>query len=181
MEKLKKLNIEFQNYLDEISGSFTDDLTNILNDENIRYLGDHSKADIKAFYFEYEYDYLNLVCWAVNASGEIIIAPMMLPEKNDGKNSEADRWNAFIPEDIWNEAAEFCDSYEEEDADDLLDEYNDEKYTLFENWFFECWKKAAAATENKTDAYFSIHDTYFRTDLVTFETINDDDIAKRYR
>jgi hypothetical protein len=30
------------------------------------------------------------------------------------------------------------------------------------------------------DAYFSIHDTYFRTDLNTLKTLNEDEIAQRF-
>ncbi|WP_278379430.1 hypothetical protein [Chryseobacterium arthrosphaerae] len=54
------------------------------------------------------------------------------------------------------------------------------RYRLFEQWFFDCWKEAKAQTSVMMDAYFSIHDTYFRTDLNTLKTINEDEIAQRY-
>jgi hypothetical protein len=92
--------------------------------------------------------------------------------------NENEKWNALIPETIWTAAADFQDHYEGEDFDEILDEYDDEKYKLFEQWFFACWKKASRADPHKKR--FSIHDTYFRTDLNTLKTINEDEIAQRY-
>jgi hypothetical protein len=68
--------------------------------------------------------------------------------------NENEKWNALIPETIWTAAADFQDHYEGEDFDEILDEYDDEKYRLFEQWFFACWKKASEQTHIKRDAYF---------------------------
>lgn len=179
MEDLKKLNIELKKYLEEIGERLTDDLIDLLNGEHISYLDNDEKSDIKAFYFEYEYEYLDIVFWGVDSKGKIATNTVFLPTKKSAGN-EDDDWNALIPEKIWTASSDFQDHYEGEDFDDILDEYDEEKYKIFEQWFFDCWKKASAQTQVKMDAYFSIHDTYFRTDLNTLKTINEDEIALRY-
>ncbi|MGN7866830.1 hypothetical protein [Chryseobacterium sp. 22458] len=180
MEILKKLNIELQQYLKEISGDLTDDLVRLLKGENIQYLENKEQSDIKAFYFEYEFEYLNIICWGVDRAGKMATEKTALPGKNENTAQKNEKWSALIPEKIWTQAADFQDHYEGDNFDDILDEYDDEKYRLFEQWFFDCWKEAKTQTSVKMDAYFSIHDTYFRTDLNTLKTINEDEIAQRY-
>lgn len=182
MENLQNLNIELKKYLEEkISPMLILELTELINGKNINYLNNKSKADTKAFYFEYQYDYLNIIFWAADQEGERITEIIKLPSKEIDIINESDDWYALIPEKIWVTVTAFEDIYEEDDSDDILDEYNTEKYELFENWFLECWKKAVAQTKLEIDAYFSIHDTYFKTDLNSMETINTDEIAKRYK
>lgn len=182
MENLQSLNIELKKYLEEkISPTLIVELSELLNDKNINYLNNKSKADTKALYFEYQYDYLNIIFWAVDQEGERITEIIKLPSKEIDIINESDDWDALIPEKIWVTVTAFEDIYEEDNSDDILDEYNTEKYELFENWFLECWKKAAEQTKVEKDAYFSIHDTYFKTDLHSMETINTDEISKRYQ
>lgn len=181
MENLKKLNIEFKKYLEETSAQLTEDLIHLLDGENISYVDNKGKSDVKAFYFEYEYEYLDIVFWGVDQKGKIITNTIFLPTKKKSSAEESGDWDALIPEKIWNMVSDFQDHYEGEDFDEVLDEYDDEKYKLFEQWFFDCWKKASEYTKVKMDAYFSIHDTYFRTDLNTLKTINEDEIAQRYQ
>jgi hypothetical protein len=152
-----------------LSSQLIVDLTDLINGKNIIYLSNKREADTKALYFEYQYDYLDIIFWAVDQSGERITETIKLPLKKDKIND----WNALIPKQIWEAAADF--------EDDDLDEYNTQKYELFENWFFECWKKASEKTNVKTDAYFSIHDTYFKTDLNSMDTINTDEISEQYK
>lgn len=180
MEDLKKLNIEFKRYLGEISSQLTEDLIDLLNGENISYSDNNGRSDIKAFYFEYEYEYLDIVFWGVDRKGKIATNTVFLPSKKNSSTEENGEWNGLIPEKIWIAAADFQDNYDGDDFDDILDEYDDEKYKLFEQWFCDCWKKASEHTKVKMDAYFSIHDTYFRTDLNTLKIINEDEIAQRY-
>ncbi|KFF15486.1 hypothetical protein [Chryseobacterium sp. JM1] len=178
MQNLKQLNIDLKTYLEKTTEQFVKGLVQILEGKNADYLNGKSKTDIVAYYFEYEYDHLDISAWTIDKSGAIITNPVLLltqkEEENDGKES----WNALLPEKIWKAASDFQEEYE--DDDDRWDEYNEEKYEIFENWFFDGWKKASAQTDNKADAYFSIHDTYFKTDLNTLQTINDDEIAERY-
>ncbi|UTX48150.1 hypothetical protein [Chryseobacterium sp. MA9] len=178
MEDLKKLNIEFENYLDEISVPLTEDLIHLLEGKGINYLSGNTQSDIKAFYFEYEFEYLNIIFWGVNSKGKIETETISLPAKKNKNDDE--KWTALIPEEIWQKASDFQDDYEEDDFDEILDEYNDEKYRLFEQWFITCWKKASEQTNIQMDAYFSIHDSYFKTDLNTLKTLNEDEIDQRF-
>jgi hypothetical protein len=181
-ENLKQLNMELKNHLEEIRNGLIKDLVQMLKGENVDFLSGKTKTDIKALYFEYEYDYLDIVFWAEDQKGDIITHTMALSCQKKKQAGESEEWNSFLPEKIWTQASDFQEKYEEEDDfDDFWDEYNDEKYGLFENWFFECWKKAVEQSKATVDAYFSIHDSYFRTDLNTFKTINNDEIAERYK
>lgn len=181
MENLQNLNIELKKYLEQISSQLIVDLTDLINGKDIIYLNNKNETDTKAFYFEYQYDYLDIIFWSVDREGERITETIKFPLKKVDRINGSSDWNALIPKQIWEVAADFEDSYEEDELDDILDEYNTEKYELFENWFLECWKKASEKVNVKTDAYFSIHDTYFKTDLNSMETINTDEIAKRYK
>ncbi|WP_223606969.1 hypothetical protein [Chryseobacterium sp. OSA05B] len=181
MQNLKQLNIDLKNYLEEKTGQLVDALVQVLKGESAEYLSGKTKTDRVAFYFEYEYDYLDITTRTVDQSGAVIINPVFLFPQREKRSDQKEDWNAFLPERIWTAATDFQEKCEnDEDFDDAWDEYNEEKYELFENWFFDGWKKASAHTESKIDAYFSIHDTYFKTDLNTWQTISDDEIAKRY-
>jgi hypothetical protein len=63
MEDLKRLNIELEHYLNDISVPLTEDLIHLLEGKGINYLHGTTQSDIKAFYFEYEFEYLNIVFW----------------------------------------------------------------------------------------------------------------------
>jgi hypothetical protein len=181
MKNLKHLNVELKNYLEETKGQLVADLVQLLKGENVNYLDGKAKTDIEALYFEYEYDYLDIMVWAVDKTGEIVTDTVILTKQRKNLVNESENWNSFLPEKIWKIASDFQEKHEnDEDWDDLWEEYEGEKYEMFEFWFFDCWKAASAKTENRVNAYFSVHDTYFKTDLNTFKTINDDEIAERY-
>ena len=95
MEDLKKLNIEFKQYLEGISGQLTDNLIHLLKGENIQYLGAKGPSDIKALYFEYEYEYLNIICWGVDRTGRISTETLKLPDKKTEAVNETEKWNAL--------------------------------------------------------------------------------------
>lgn len=72
-----------------------------------------------------------------------------LPAKKKGIAEENSEWNALIPKKIWNAVSDFQNHYEGEDFDEILDEYDNEKYKLFEQWFSDCWKKASEQAKIK--------------------------------
>lgn len=181
MNDILKLNKDFKIYLDASTQQIVSDLKDILYGKSVVYLEDKTESDIVAYFFEYEYDYLNVVCWAVDRAGNIITDTIILSTQKNSKTDENSKWNAFIPESIWTKIADFHDNYEDDDFDDILDEYNQEKYELFEKWFCNCWSQTVKETGIKVDAYFSIHDTIFKTDLNTLEKIKDKQIEERFR
>ena len=81
MQNLKKLNTELKNHLEESKKRLINDIVQILKGENVDYLEGKHKVDTKALYFEYEYDYLDIVAWAVDKNGKIITDILKLPGK----------------------------------------------------------------------------------------------------
>lgn len=181
MKEILELNKDFAVYLENSKPQMISDLKNILSDKSIVYEFKNTKADIVAYYFEYEWDFLDTALWVVNKKGSVLNEALILPTQNNSKMSEASDWSAFMPEKIWNKVTDFQDSYDGEDFDEILDEYESEKYTLFEDWFCECWKQTIEETGIKVDAYFSIHDTNYKTDLNTLEEMTDQQIEARYK
>ena len=179
--KLSDLNNEWQTYLNSCATQLQEDIHNILTDKTIKYRSRYHLQDISALYFEYEYDYMDIVFWAENKKGDVITDILVLPTQRKDNAITDSKWKSFFPENIWREVIELEESCEDDDFYDLLDEYNEEKTRLFKEWFFNCWNIAANRTENIPDAYFSIHDTYFRTDLKTGRRINQDEISERYK
>lgn len=70
----------------------------MLKGENIEYLENKGRSDIKAFYFEYEFEYLNIICWGIDAAGRMATKTKALPEKTDNEACENEKWSALIPE-----------------------------------------------------------------------------------
>lgn len=77
-ENLKQLNMELKNHLEEIRNGLIKDLVQMLKGENVDFLSGKTKTDTKALYFEYEYDYLDIVFWAEDQKGDIITHTMAL-------------------------------------------------------------------------------------------------------
>ena len=181
MTEILELNKDFAIYLDNSKQQMILDLKDILRDKTVNYLFKYTKENIVAYYFEYEWDFLNIVLWAVDKTGNIVNDALILPTKTDSKANENSKWNAFMPEKIAKKIFDFQNDYEGEDKDEILENYEEEKYELFEKWFCDCWKQTIAETRIKVDAYFSIHDTSYKTDLNTLEEITDEQIEKRYK
>lgn len=181
MNDILKLNEGFKVYLEASTHQMVSHIKDILSGKSVVYLVGKTESDTVAYFFEYEYDYLDIVCWATDRAGNLITDTIILPAPKNSKADAESKWNAFMPEEIWMKIADFHDNYEEDDFDDILDEYNKEKYELFEKWFCDCWSKAVKETGIKTDAYFSIHDTIFKTDLNTLEEIKEKEIEERYK
>lgn len=179
MKELSKLNKDLKDYLNNSTPIMVEDLKNILCDKSIIYLKGKTKADSFAYYFEYEYDDLDIVFWAVNNKNKIIVKPLILPTQKDSKKNEKKNRNSFMPKKIQDKVNDFENNYDEDDLYDIIDSYNKEKYNLFEEWFCNCWKQAVKESGIKMEAYFSIHDTIFKTDLNTLKEIRLEEIEKR--
>ena len=141
--KILKLIEEWEFHLENSSGQMLTDIRNILSDEKPR-------QGIAAFYFEYEFEYMDIIFRAEDRDKRVIDMTV-LPTRKGNKT--------FLPETIWTKEQEL-------DADDY-DKYDREKRGLFEKWFCNCWKIVMNEMECIPDAYFSIHDTNWLTDLKT--------------
>ncbi len=134
--------------------------------------------DVTALFFEYQYDYFDLACWPTDKRETPIAAMVSIPsDKRAAKKSPRSKWRSFYPEAL-------CDGFEAvvakhpDDEDDLREAYNGARTRVFERWFSQCWKAAAKVGGPPVHAFFSIHDTFFRTNLRTAKECNGDEIAK---
>lgn len=173
------LNNDFKKYLDASSKQMIADLKDILLDKSIKYNDGKSREHILAIYFEYEYDHLDIAFLASDKETEIIAEILTLPTVINSKLDDASEWNSFFPEIISNKVDKFKEKYNEYNLGDIFDKYNRVKYSLFEEWFCSCWTMAVLETNVKMNAYFSIHDTMYLTDLSTLKGIKEEDIVKK--
>jgi len=126
----------------------------------VRILKNREDKSEKLF-FEYEYDYLNIVYWWEDVDSNIVAKAKSVDRE------ENEEWKSFMPKEIETKEIGLEDDYEGDDFDEIYDEYNEQKYKLFENWFCKCWEEAIKQAGKTQIAYFSIHDTAFRTNLNT--------------
>jgi hypothetical protein len=174
------LNNDFKKYLDASSKQMIADLKDILLDTSIKYNNGKSREDILVIYFEYEYDHLDIVFLASDKKTEIIAEVLTLPTVRKSKLNDESEWDSFFPEIISNKVDKFKEKYNTYNIGDVFDKYNRVKYSLFEEWFCSCWTMAVLETNVKMDAYFSIHDTIYLTDLSTLKGIKEEDIMKKF-
>jgi len=170
---LEDLNIEFKEYLNTISYNISNDLKNLLESESLfTYNKGKNFNDIVAFYFEYQYDLLDITFYAIDAKSELICNSISLPtQKEDLK------WLHLIPEKIYRKFQKI----EQKINREKIVRYQQEKENILHKWFQECWDSATSERRARIDSYFSIHDTYFKTDLNTGEELNDEQIQNRYK
>ena len=181
--QFERLNKEWKLYLENSAEQMQEDIRNMLTGKIVRYKQGKVQQDIAALYFEYEYEYMNITFWAENKNEILLTDVTELPTimRNNGKPNS--NWKHFIPETIWKEVIESEDEFEgdEDEYYEARDEYTNKSTELFEKWFFDCWKAAIKGMENIPDAYFSIHDTNWRTDLKTGKEMSIAEISKRYK
>lgn len=180
MKEILELNIELAKYLNEEKPQMIADLKNILLDKAVVYDFGKSRADVSAFYFEYEWEHLDIACWAADNTGEVLNDALILPTENNSKAHPNSKWESFMPEKIAKTIFDLLDKYDGEEVEEAIEVYENEKYDLFENWFYDCWKQAINETGLKVDAYFSMHDSGSKVDLNTMEELTDKQISERY-
>lgn len=172
---LADLNIELQTYLDGSTAQMVTDLKPLLLDSGITYVDGKSRDDVAYFGFEYDYAYLDVTFCAVGNGGEPISEVEALPKVVASKANADSEWTAFLPEHIWDAVVAFEDSDDfDDDAEDLLDAYHLARCRIFEQWFCACWKQAVVEAGVNVAAYFSVHDSYFKTDLNTLKEVTSD-------
>ena len=127
---------------------------------------------IYAMFFEYEYDYMDILFYAIDNKEKILL-------KNIDISNELNCEHLF-PKDLMEKQIEIDDKYdgEDDDFDEFSDKYTKEKEEIFENWFIECWDKIKDEYKNIPKTFFSIHDTNYKIDLNTKQKIKYDEIIK---
>nr|WP_199001328.1 hypothetical protein [Flavobacterium sp. ASV13] len=174
-------NIEqFKKDLLNLSNQTINDLNDILMNRSIVYQFNRSNSDIVIYLFEYDFELLGLTFYGLdknfNQYTEHISIPTKFPEEN-WKNITCKSIYSFESDKIMKRYNEGLDEIEVK----LYEEYFEEKYNIFESWFFDCWKKAIKDVELKKGVYFSIHDTDERIDLSSMEEISKEEIINKYK
>ncbi len=163
---------DFKNYLSKLTNQLTSDLKDIIDKKVIVYKEGKSESDIEGYFFEYEYEWLDIIFYGLDKnndlSTETIKLPTKLIEESYPDSLTSKKMNVF---EINIEDEYDMDKYSEDEFYDLLDNYHEEKYKIFEKWFCDCWKQASDGKDIKTNSYFSVHDTNYKTDLRTMTKI----------
>lgn len=118
---------------------------------------------VSAIYFEYSFDDLQLYFWKEDQNGELIGESVTkLPTDNKEGILSKLLLDSIIDleDDLYLEEV-----LSEEDIFDEIEHFNQQRCKMFEKWFLSCWSLASAKGNWDTKAYFSVHDSYFKTEL----------------
>jgi hypothetical protein len=170
---------EFENYLSRLSTQMVSDLQNILTMQTIPFMDSKSQTDMAALFFEYDYEWLDIFFYGVDKELEPVTNTVKLPSKLLPESHGDTLQPEVLHEFEINVEDEFdFDNNDEDEFYEQLDEYKDKKSEIFESWFSQCWDKATKNPEAKPEAFFSVHDTAFKTDLNRAKTAKEVEIIK---
>lgn len=178
LKELKALNAFLKSALTAINPKIIGELTKTLNGEAVTMLPDFEKSDIATFNFEYRHEWLTMVFFGSNAAG------VTITEYVDFLRNELGEYFSRA-EDVMDIVSDLEDDFEG-DADDweeMIEEYEQEKYEIYDEWFEACWKEAKDQTGNNTPTYFSIDELDFGVEFITSDgvEINKDQLnIRRY-
>lgn len=164
LKALKALNEMLLETLTAISPQIITQLIYLLNRATINMLPGHAKSDIAAFNFEYRHEWLSMEFFGSDTRGVRITEPKTILYQ------ELDEYLA-CSEKVMEELEESEENFDAETWEALLEEYEEEKYELYDTWFEACWREAQQLTQNDTPAYFSIDELDFGIALHTAEMI----------
>lgn len=134
------------------------DITMLLDGTAIEYIHDKKFQDIERLQFVYAAESLNIFFWAEDSSDNVIT-------KSGHRLGKIENDNNF-PNKLQIELAEFEDeNIDDDNFDDFLDAFDNIKYEIVENWFLQHWQSAREKVDLSKDAYFSIHDSNYKTKL----------------
>ncbi|MDR2223612.1 MAG: hypothetical protein LBE34_12915 [Flavobacteriaceae bacterium] len=155
IDKLKKR-------LEEVQPIMVNSLNQLFKGEYLSLIDICTIDDVHTFYFEYDYETLNIVVWAENKEEQVVsIQSKGIPEKlDDTIFTKASYFSLYALEEEWGETEEGLDQF-----DELIDLLSEEKEEVLTQWFILCWKLAKEQTVTVFQGKFSVHDTNYRTEL----------------
>ena len=164
-EQERILNL-WEEFLKEITSKMESSIKEIL-DEVL------NNKDIFAIFFEYEYDDMDIIFYAMDRKENALLRKL---------NMVIDKLNCnhLFPKELSDKQMELNNRYDSNDDnyEEYIDEYSKIKEDIFKNWFKKCWDNIKNDYNNIPKAYFSIHDTNWKTDLETKERIKYSEIMK---
>lgn len=118
---------------------------------------------VETLHFEYSYDDLQLYYWEEGSQEQVLSrAVVKLPTtQTEGLLTLALRDRIVELEDVLYEDK----SVEEDAVEEEVEQFNEARCTLFEQWFLDCWALARKQMSGDKQGYFSIHDSYYKTKL----------------
>lgn len=150
LKELRGLNVLLQETLTELTSKITEELVQILNGTAIKMLTSYEKSDIASLNFEYRNEWLSIIFFASNARGVTITEniSLLFRELNDYSSKS---------EEVMDEVYEMEDDWEgdDEEWEEMIEEYHEEKNSIYEDWFINCWQEARNLTQNTTPTYYS--------------------------
>jgi hypothetical protein len=177
---IKNFVATFAAYLEKQREPMVHDVSKLLAKPVFKFARGKSFDDVTALFFEYQYESFNMGCWPADRLGNPLANMFSLPaNKKVGKKSRNSKWSSFSPERLSDDFEAFIEQHEE-DEDTLREAYNQALTRAYVRWFIQCWKVAAKLNDGgpPVHVFFSIHDTYFRTNLRTNKECNGDEISK---
>lgn len=123
---------------------------------------EYTIKDVDFFYFEYDYETLDIVVWAENKAKEVISSWSMSipPTLTDSLFSKVLRDELMNLGESW-----IMTNRGEEMYYELIEVLAEQQGQVLESWFIQCWSEAKTKTGVSVKGKFSIHDTIYRTDL----------------
>ncbi len=166
LKALKALNEMLLETLTAISPEMITQIMYLLNRSALDMLPGYTKSDITAFNFEYRHDWLSIVCFGSDERG------VSITEAHTFLYKELDEYLAQSAK-VMDELDDWEESFngEAEEWETMLEEYEEEKYELYDTWFEACWREAQKLTQISTPAYFSMDELDFGIALHTSEMI----------
>ncbi|MEC4075939.1 hypothetical protein VSO49_06210 [Myroides odoratimimus] len=148
--------------LEVVRPTMIDSLCSLFVREYIPLVDPCTVRDVDTFYFEYDYETLDIVVWAEDKAEQVISSISMgIPENlSDNLFPRELYFSLHNLEESWTETEDGEEMY-----DELMQTLSEQQERILEFWFTQCWLEAKTKTGASIKGKFSIHDTTYRTEL----------------
>lgn len=155
--------LEIEQRLHELSDELIENLVEIVEGKLNNRIKGFNAEDVKLLYFEYSHDDLQLYFWEEGIHKQLLSQGVLnLPTtQREGLLSLELRDRMFDLEDVLYED----ESFEDDEVEEEMEQFNTARCALFEQWFLACWSQARQQMTCDKQAYFSVHDSYYKTEL----------------
>lgn len=161
--RAKNILLRVEQQLQKVSSQMQDNLRNILIGNTVDLIEGYAFKDVQTLYFEYDYDSLGIYFWAEDKD-EIVVTNRVIRLPFHEKSSVFS--NELLDDIMDLEDALFeIDKLQEEQIEDVLDEFNQDRCAVLEKWFLSSWVEVRKHAPLSKACYFSIHDSYHKTKL----------------
>jgi hypothetical protein len=161
-EKLTYYLTGLTNQLKDVEEQMILALCELFNGDYLELKQGNTIQEVDTFYFEYDYETLDIVVWAEDKEEEVI-STLSREIPNDLGDSLFPRELEMSLGDLEEEWGETEDG--EEAFQELIDKWAEQKDVVLTKWFKECWDISKQQTQCSIKGKFSIHDTIYRTSL----------------